>query len=122
MSEGLERPVDISSAELVDEDQGYDLAILRFEANDVIGSIGKTFYEPNRWPLDDTFEGEDVVVVGFPGNRKEAKEWYLHIESVMLNLKVVSVSDRKLWLVFQNPTPEVMCFSDRPSKNSDGVE
>ena len=114
MGEGLNRPVDISTAELVDEDEGYDLAILRFEANDVIESIGKKFYKPKRWPLDDAIEGEDVAVVGFPGNRTDSKEWYLHFESVLLNLKVASVSDRKLLLAFQNPTPEIICFSQRP--------
>ncbi len=112
--DGFERPVVVSDAELVDEDEGLDLAVLRFEANDVIESVGKSFYKQKRWPLDTAKEGDDVALVGFPGNRKRPTETYLGFESVLLGLKVESVSDRKVRLRFLNPEPTVHWFSPRP--------
>jgi hypothetical protein len=111
---GFERPVIVSDAELVDEDEGFDLAILRFEANDVIESVGKAFYRPKRWPLDTAREGDDVALVGFPGNRKRPTDAYLGFESVLLALTVESVSDRKVRLKFTNPDPAIHRFSPWP--------
>jgi hypothetical protein len=111
---GYERPVDVSGAVLVDQDSDLDLAILRFDATDVIESVGKAFYKPMRWPLDRANEGDDVALVGFPGNRKRATGDYLRFESVLLALKVLSVSDRKLLLGFSNPDPTVHWFSSLP--------
>lgn len=93
MGEGYGRPVDISTAELVDGDAGVDLAVLRFEANDVIESVGKSFYVPKRWPMDTPEEGDDVAFVGFPGNRRFPNDGYLSFESVLIAMKVTSVSD-----------------------------
>ena len=114
MGEGYCRPVDISTAELVDSDESMDLAVLRFEANDVIESVGKRFYVPKRWPLDAACKGDDVIALGFPGNRKDPTAGYLHFDSVMINLKVLSVSDRKYMLGFTNPHPIIHQFSPRP--------
>lgn len=114
MGEGYCRPVDISTAKLVDADEGLDLAVLRFEANDVIESVGKSFYVPKEWPLGVAAEGEDVVLVGFPGQRKEPTAEYLRFEAFLLGLTVLSVSDRKYLLGFTNPDPLVQQFSSRP--------
>lgn len=113
MGTGRVRPVDITSAELVDEDAGLDLAVLKFDANYVIESVGKAFYMPKRWPLDVATEGEDVAAVGFPGNRKLRNDDLL-FESCLLGLKVLSVSDRKYMLGFENDNPIIQRFSNRP--------
>lgn len=117
MGEGFGEGIDISSAELVDENEGYDLAILRFEANDIIESVGKSFYKPKRWPLDISNDGDDVLFTGYPGNRKKPLNGYLHFESVMLGMKVASRSDRKMLLRFENPKPELHLFSKYPVEN-----
>lgn len=111
--EGFTRPVDISTAELIDSDEGMDLAVLRFAANDVIESVGKRFYVPKRWPLDAARVGDDVVALGFPGSRKDPTPGYLHFESVMANWKVVSVSEGNYMFAFTNPNPIIHQFSSR---------
>lgn len=114
MGEGYTQPVDISTAELVDSDEGMDLAVLKFEATDVIESVGKSFHVPKRWPLTVAAEGEDVVLVGFPGHRKEPTTEFLRFESFLLGLKVLAVSDRKYLLGFTNPEPIIQQFTPRP--------
>jgi len=114
MGAGYCRPVDISTAHLVDADEGLDLAVLRFEANDVIESVGKRFYIPKKWPLSSANDGDDVVAVGFPGHRKEPTSEFLRFESFLLGLKVLAVSDRKYMLGFVNPEPTIQQFSTRP--------
>jgi hypothetical protein len=114
MGEGYGRPVDVSTAELVDGDEGIDLAVLRFEANDVIESVGKSFYLPKRWPMEAPVEGDDVAFVGFPGNRRFPNDDYLSFESFLIAMKVTSVSDRKFWLRYENPEPFIQKFSSRP--------
>jgi hypothetical protein len=114
MGEGYCRPVDITTAKLVDEDEGLDLAVLQFEANDVIEAVGKKFYVPKQWPLCPADDGGDMVVVGYPGNRKEPTQDYLRFESFLLGLTVLSVSDRKYMLGFVNPNPAIQQFSSRP--------
>jgi hypothetical protein len=114
MGEGFRRPVDVSSAELVDSDAGIDLAVLRFQHPDLIEQIGKSFYEPKRWPLDVGQAGDDVAFVGFPGKRSHPTDEALRFESVLLSPKVLSVSDRKLLLQFENPNPLIHVFSSRP--------
>jgi len=111
---GFEQPVSVSDAEVVDEDEGFDLVVLRFEAHQLIESVGKEFYKPKRWPLDTVMEHDDVALVGFPCNRKRPTDEYLGFESLLLALKVESVSDRKMRLRFLNPEPSIHWFSPRP--------
>jgi hypothetical protein len=106
--------VDITSAELVDEDDGFDLAILKYDANEEIEKIGNAFYSPKRWPLDTAREEDDVVVVGYPGRRRNPTPEYLEFESVLLGLKVIAVSDRKYMFGFTNSNPIIHLFSNRP--------
>ena len=112
--EGYSRPVDISSAELIDGDEGIDLAVLQFEANDLIESVGNSFYMPKRWPMDATVEGDEVAFVGFPGNRWFPNDNYLVFESFLMATKVTTVSDKKFRLGFENPEPFIEQFSTRP--------
>lgn len=114
MGNGFGRPLDLSSAELVDSDAGSDLAVLRFEHSEQIEEIGKAFYQPKRWPLDQGQVGDDVAFVGFPGMRRHATDEALRFESVLLNHKVLAVSDRKLRLSFENPEPLIHSFSSKP--------
>lgn len=106
--------LDVSSIELIDEDAGIDIAVLRFQRPDLIEQMGKSFYQPKRWPLDKGQEGDDVVLVGFPGMRRQATDEFVRFEPVMLGLKLLSVSDRKLLLGYENPTPLQQNFSDKP--------
>ena len=114
MGQGICQPVDISSAELVDSDRDFDLAILRFERTDSIEGLGKTFYVPKHWPAKVASDGEEVVFAGFPGIRRRATHQYLRFESVMLSPNVESVADRKYLFRFSNPVPIVHKFSDGP--------
>jgi hypothetical protein len=111
--QGIEQPVNISGAELVDSDAGLDLAVLRFDRNDLIESIGRSFYRPKRFPLDVPVEGDDVAFLGYPGMRREPTG-PLRYESVLLALKVAAVSDRKIMLRFDNPNPDIILFSPKP--------
>jgi hypothetical protein len=112
--EGRVPMVDITTVELVDEDAGLDLAILKYDRNEIIESAGNVFYVPKRWPLDTALDGDDVVVVGYPGKRRNPTQEELKFESVLLGLKILSVSDRKYMLGFTNPDPIVHVFSSRP--------
>jgi hypothetical protein len=112
--EGLERPLNISSCELIDSDEGSDLAILRFAHPDFIESIGKSFYQPKRWPLDAPVSGDQVAFVGFPWNRRSATEDVFRHESVLLAPSVLAVNDRKMILAFNQQTLTKHEFSGRP--------
>ena len=111
---GSSRPVDISDAELVDADDRIDLAVLKVEASDEIELVGKSFYVPKRFPLDVAVQDDETVLVGFPGNRREATAELLCLESVLLGLNVAGVTDRTLFLTFTNPKPTVHLFSSKP--------
>jgi hypothetical protein len=99
---------------LVDADVGLDLAVLRIGANDLIESVGKTFYIPKRWPLSPANDGDDMVAVAFPGHRREPTPEFLRFESWLLGLKVLTASDRKYMLGLVNPKPIIHQFSSRP--------
>jgi hypothetical protein len=118
---GLVRPIDISDAELVSIDDDLDLCVLSYPP-ERIEELGKEFMIPPEWPPVQAVDGDDVLIIGFPGNRRSVEsishlqhtypEPVLRFESFLFEMRVQGVSDRQARLVFSNP--DIIQFSDRP--------
>ena len=68
---GEGNPCDITSWEIIDEDEALDLATIAIPRSFDAHDIGKTFYRPESWPPARARRGEVAAFVGYPGLHRE---------------------------------------------------
>lgn len=120
---GLCRPIDISDAELIYENELHDLCVLSYPA-DRLEAVGKEYVRPPQWPPKRAKDGEVIAIAGYPGMRRSAEAMThpltgeivstLRHELILLYLAVEAVSDSQLRMTFRSSTPEIHNLSDRP--------
>lgn len=120
---GLSKPLDISDAVVVSENEQLDLCVLSFP-HEQIEVMGKEYARLQVWPPFRAQNNDGIAIVGFPGIRRQVKT-KLHPEdnreievldhqALILWAHVYGVSDRKFLFKFQHRMPEVVNFSDDP--------
>jgi hypothetical protein len=117
---GFSKPLDVSQATVVGLSEHCDLCVLSFNCNEIEG-FGLVFHELPEWPPRRAETGDDLVLVGYPGQRRNAtfathpetgqSVSVLKHELALLQPTCEDVSDRTLFFRFRSKNPFVASFS-----------
>lgn len=116
MSRGIEREMaNITNLELIDKDEGLDLAILDAGDPDLIAGTRRRFLECSSWPPPRPKVGEFLHAMGYPGCERKTAPDLENLQLVTCTVAdfIVNVGDRNISIADEENIREV--FGDRQS-------